>query len=90
VQFQIETLGFTEENFPELRRGRATGQVAVIELTTAENGEKQSRVIFKQPFESKYPSSAPIAAEAEESDAFKQRYLARLHYELARLFLREP
>lgn len=90
VQFHIETLGFAEENFPELRRGRANGQVAVIEMTTNENGEKRSRVIFRQPFESKYPSSAPVAADAEEADAFKQRYLARLHYELSRPFLREP
>jgi hypothetical protein len=90
VQFHIESLGFTEENFPELRRGRARGQVAVVEVTVDESGQKRSRVIFKQPFESKYPIGAPIAADAEEADAFKLRYLARLHYELSRLFLANP
>jgi hypothetical protein len=90
VQFQFDSLGFAEENFPALRRGRANAQVVVLELSADENGQNSCRVIFKQPFESKYPASAPVTADAEEADAFKQRYLARLHFELARLFLREP
>ena len=90
VQFQIDSLAFAEENFPALRRGRTNAQVVVLELADDENGQKSCRVVFKQPFESKYPGSAPITADAEEADAFKQRYLARLHFELARLFLREP
>jgi hypothetical protein len=90
VHFHIETLGFTEENFPELRRGRARGQVVVVEMANDDNGQKDQRIIFKQPFESKYPNNPAVAADPEEPDAFKQRYLARLHYELARLFLREP
>ena len=90
VHFQIEALGFAEENYPELRRGRAQGRVMVVEITTDEEGQKRARVIFKQPFQSKHPNSPLIAADPEEPEAFKQRYLARLHYELARLFLREP
>jgi hypothetical protein len=90
VQFQIETLGFAEENFPELRRGRAQGHVAVVELTGDDLGRKQTRIIFKQPFESKFPNSPVGANDPEEPSAFKQRYLVRLHYELARLFLRGP
>ena len=90
VQFHIETLGFAEENYPELRRGRAQGHVVVVEIAADEQDQKRPRVIFKQPFESKYPNSSSVAADPEEPDAFKQRYLARLHYELARLFLGEP
>jgi hypothetical protein len=90
VRFHIEMLGFSEENFPELRRGRARGVVSVVEITADDDGRKVSKVIFRQPFESKHPQDAPISADAEEADAFRLRYLSRLHYELSRLFLREP
>jgi len=90
VDFRIDTLRFAEENYPELRRGRAQGHVVVVEMAVDQTGQKRPRVIFKQPFESKHPNNPAAAADPEEPDAFKQRYLARLHYELARLFLREP
>jgi hypothetical protein len=90
VHFQIESLGFAEENYPELHRGRAQGLVVVAETAVDEKGQKRTRVVFRQPFESKYPNSASIVADPEEPDSFKQRYLARLYHELARLFLSEP
>jgi hypothetical protein len=87
VLIKFDEFGFRESNSPSLYRGHSRGTVVVVELKPAAvGGKKLAKQIYHRPFESKYPVHQPISADQEKLSLFKQRYLARLSEELARLF----
>jgi hypothetical protein len=87
VLIKFSEFGFREPNSTHLFRGHARGTVVVVECQRGESGTKPSaKQIYYRPFDSKYPIHQPIPADQESPSVFKQRYLARLSEELARLF----
>jgi len=85
---KFDEFSFREPNSLQLYRGKARGTIVVIEVN--KRGEEKNKPIAKKiyyrPFDSKFPVHAPIPSESERPELFKQRYLARLSEELARLF----
>jgi hypothetical protein len=87
VLVKFDEFSFREPNSLQLYRGKARGTIVVIEVQKGKSkGKATARKIYYRPFDSKFPLHAPIPAESERPDLFKQRYLARLSEELARLF----
>lgn len=84
---KFDEFSFREPNSLQLYRGKARGTIVVIEVNKSEEKNKPiAKKIYYRPFDSKFPVHAPIPSESERPALFKQRYLARLSEELARLF----
>jgi hypothetical protein len=87
ILFRFDEFGYREPNSTNLYRGHARGKVVVVELAgEGADGKRLAKTIYKKPFDSKYPVLQPIQSDQESASVFKQRYIARLAEELARLF----
>ncbi|MGQ0637524.1 MAG: hypothetical protein ACT4QC_23195 [Planctomycetaceae bacterium] len=87
ILFKFDEFGYREPNSVHLYRGHARGKVVVVELKgEGADGKRIAKTIYKQPFDSKYPVLQPIQSDQESASVFRQRYVAQLSEELARLF----
>lgn len=89
VLITFEDFGYREENSPGLYRGHANGKIVVTEIVEdrAKRGKKRAKVIYNNPFTTKYPANRPLAADQEGPDVFKRKFMGRLSESLTRTFV---
>lgn len=85
VDIDVNRFTHTEENSPDLFRGRASGMVVAYEVRTID-GLKTTHHAFEREFNSEYPSHHPISVTSISSKTFRKQYVDRVCNELAHLF----
>jgi hypothetical protein len=90
VLFRFNDFGYSEPNSPGMYRGHASVQIVVVEMVNDKQapGQKMAKIIWNNPFESKYPTNRPESAEeVGKLELFKSKYMGRLSEGLARKFI---
>ena len=85
IDIDIQKFTHTEENSPDLFRGRAAGMVTAHEVRSS-SGLKSTHHVFEREFNSEYPSHHPISVTTISSKTFRKQYVDRVCSELSHLF----
>jgi hypothetical protein len=90
ILFRFTDFGYSEPNSPGMYRGHASVRIVVVEMVDDKNatGGKKAKILWHNPFESKYPANRPVSAEeVGRLELFKSQYMSRLSEALARKFI---
>ncbi len=90
VLFRFTDFGYSEPNSPGMYRGHASVRIVVVEMVNDKNasGGKKAKILWHNPFESKYPVNRPVSAEeVGRLELWKSQYMGRLSQDLARKFI---